>query len=200
MHRRFVKSLASVMGAAALVIAPVALLAPAAQADHTLEPDGVLPNESFFNNEDTWVDVLEEDGFVNVECVKIEGAELTDPYLIPELEDEDRFYVVAVVKGGSGDDANEVYEEPEAGHYLSHTDEANSHIILCTAEEEDDTSTPTPSKTTPGTTPTKTGPVVETDRVDETGSTSALGVIAGGALVAGAGALFLSRRRQGAHR
>ena len=196
MHRRFVKSLASVMGAAALVIAPAALLAPAAQANHVLTPDEVLENDPFYNNEDNWVGVLEEEGFVNVECEKIEGAALTDPFLIPELEDEDRFYVVAVVKGGSGDDANEVYNEPEAGHYLSHGSAGNSHIILCTAEEEDETSTPTPSKTTP----TKTGPVVETDRVADTGSTTALGVIAGGALIAGAGALFLSRRREGAHR
>ncbi len=199
MHRRFVKSLASVMGAAALVIAPVALLAPAAQAAHTLEPDDVLPNDPYFNNEDNWVIELEKDGFVNVECEKIEGAALTDPFLIPELADEDRFYVVAVVKGGSGDEANELYFEPEAGHYLSHGSAGNSHIILCTAEEEDETSTPTPSKSTPGT-PTKTGPVVETDRVSDTGSTTALGVIAGGALIAGAGALFLSRRREGAHR
>ena len=192
MHRRLVKSLATMMGAAALVVAPIALIAPAAQADHILTPDEVLENDPFYNDENNWVATLEEDGFVNVECIKYEGDDLTDPFVIPDLEDEDRFYVLAVVKGGSGEDANELYFEPEAGHILAHTDEANSHIILCSADVEEDTSTPTPSK--------PTGPVVETDRVADTGSTTALGVFAAGAMIAGAGALFLSRRRQGAHR
>src|SRR5918994_168691 len=142
MHRRLVKSLATMMGAAALVVAPIAFIAPAAQADHVLTPDSFLPGESQYNDEENWAAQLEEAGFVNVECIKVEGAELTDPYLIAELED--------------------------------------------------DTSTPTPSK--------PTGPVVETDRVADTGSTTALGVFAAGAMIAGAGALFLSRRRQGAHR
>ena len=194
MHRRLVKSLATMMGAAALVVAPIALIAPAAQADHVLTPDDVLENDPFYNDENNWVATLEDDGFVNVECIKVEGADLTDPYLIPELEDEDRAYVLAVVKAGNTDKANEIYEEPEAGHYLSHATSENSHIILCSAELEDDTSTPTPTPTKP------TGPVVETDRVADTGSTTTLGVLAAGAMIAGAGALFLSRRRQGAHR
>src|ERR687897_409694 len=178
MHRRLVKSLATMMGAAALVVAPIAFIAPAAQADHVLTPDSFLPGESQYNDEENWAAQLEEDGFVNVECIKV--------------EDEDRAYVLAVVKAGNTDKANEIYEEPEAGHYLSHATSENSHIILCSAELEDDTSTPTPSK--------PTGPVVETDRVADTGSTTALGVFAAGAMIAGAGALFLSRRRQGAHR
>ncbi|MDF3046845.1 MAG: hypothetical protein K0R30_3073 [Ornithinibacter sp.] len=192
MHRRLVRSVATMMGAAALVVAPIALLAPAAQADHVLTPDSFLPGEPEYNDEDNWAAQLEEDGFVNVVCIKVEGEELTDPYLIPELEDEDRAYVLAVVKAGNTAKANEIYEEPEAGHYLSHATSENSHIILCSAELEDDTSTPTPSK--------PTGPVVETDRVADTGSTTALGVFAAGAMIVGAGALFLSRRRQGAHR
>jgi LPXTG-motif cell wall-anchored protein len=194
MHRRLVRSLATMMGAAALVVAPIALIAPAAQADHVLTPDSFLPGEPEYNDEDNWAAQLEEDGFVNVVCIKVEGEELTDPYLIPELEDEDRAYVLAVVKAGNTAKANEIYEEPEAGHYLSHATSENSHIILCSAELEDDTSTPTPTPTKP------TGPVVETDRVADTGSTTALGVFAAGAMIVGAGALFLSRRRQGAHR
>lgn len=106
-------------------------------------------------------------------------------------------YVLAVLKGGAdqpGNDANELYWEPEAGDELSHATKGNSHVILCIAELEEESSTPTPSE------PTKTGPVVETDRVGGTGSSDAVGILAAGAVVAGAGALVLSRRRQGTRR
>lgn len=199
MHRRFTKSLATVMGAAALMVAPIALIAPAAQAEHVLTPDYTLENDDFYNNEDNWAEELAKDEeLVDVMCEKIEGAALTDPFLLPELA-PDRFYVLAVVKGGSGDDANEVYEEPEAGHYLSHATAGNSHIILCTA---DTIVVTTPPVTTPPTTkPPVTGPVVETDRVADTGSSANLGLAAAAiALIAGLGGIVVSRRRQGAHR
>jgi hypothetical protein len=79
----------------------------------------------------------------------------------------------------------------------------NLEVILCIAEYADEVS-PSPSPTVstkPSVKPTVTGPVVETDRVADSASVPGLGLAAAGtALVAGAGALVLSRRRQGSHR
>ncbi len=123
----------------------------------------------------------------------------------PETDIEDLAYVIAVVKAGSGEEASEVVWEPMAGDELSHSNEKeNSHIILCIAEVEDETTPPTstpPTTKPPVTKPPVTGPVVETDRVADTGSAAGLGLALGAtALVAGAGAMIVSRRRQGAHR
>ena len=195
MHRRLVKSLATMMGAAALLVAPIALVAPAANADHVLTPTEFTPQSPDDNKTATWVAFLEAKGYTDVECVKYpeeDGGQLDDPFEIPEPPAGTE-YVLAVVKGGAGEKANELYWNPGAGHLLSHATAGNSHIILCTGETPD-TKPPT---TEP---PTTKPPVVETDRVADTGSTTALGVFAAGAMIAGAGALFLSRRRQGAHR
>ena len=50
-----------------------------------------------------------------------EDQTLDDPFVIPEPE-AGTVYILAVVKGGSGENANELYWNPEAGHLLSHAD------------------------------------------------------------------------------
>ena len=70
------------------------------------------------------------------------------------------------------------------GSLIEH--EGLAHVFVCQPEQQPVfTSTP---------------PVVETDRVADTGGTNAALVLAAAAMTAGAGAFFLSRRRQGAHR
>ena len=63
MHRRLVKSLATMMGAAALLVAPIALIAPSAQAAHVLTPDEYAAGTPGNNNEATWEAFLEAEGF-----------------------------------------------------------------------------------------------------------------------------------------
>ena len=205
MHRRLVTSFASIMGAAALVATPLALVAPAAQAapvvSAVIPPDETWDFDEDYNHEEFWEQFLAEEEDIDALCVKEEPV--SDPYTIPEIselfdvpEDVEAAYVLAVVKGGADQDDNdaiELYWEPEAGDQLSHATKTNSFVILCIAELEDETSTPTPSKT-------PTGPVVETDGVAPAGSPNVLAPIAAGAILAGAGALLLGRHRQGTHR
>lgn len=215
MRRLNLKPLATVMGAAALMVAPVALAAPsfaAAIVAAPLVPDETMPHSPELNNPETWEQwLLDEEGIV-ASCTKEEPID--KPYTIPEIdelfevdEDDNVAYVLAVLKGGAnqeGNAANELYWEPEAGDELSHTTSGNSHVILCIAEYEDETTPPpstTPPVTTPPvTTPPVTGPVVETDRAADTGPAAGLGLAAvAAALVAGAGAMMFGRR-QGNHR
>jgi hypothetical protein len=219
MRHRIVTAVASVLGAAAVVAVPVALVAPAQGAPILAsqhEPT-TWPNTPEANNVGFWEDFLEDRGYENVVCVKdeITGNESDEAWTVPPLADEDRFYVLAVVKGGSGEEANRLYWRPVAGQVLTHPSAGISHVILCTAEEVETTTPPTtttttttkpptttttpPTTTTTTHTPPKTGPVVETDRPSDGGS--GLGTLAaGGALiVAGVGAALLARRRQGDH-
>lgn len=113
--------------------------------------------------------------------------------------------MLAVLKGGAnqqGNEANELYFFPYAGDQLSHATSGNSHVILCIAEIEEPTEPEEPEEETPTKPkPPVKGPVVETDRVADTGSAAGLGLAAAATvLVAGAGVLVVSRRRQGAHR
>ena len=206
MHRRLVKSLATMMGAAALVVAPIALLAPAANAEVLDTPDATVPFSAAANQPDFWEEWLEtERGITGATCfdepVSGNDAEFTLP-----APDPGTSYVLAVTKAGS--QVNWVFFDPKAGDVVTAVDEKDiSHLILCTVPTTTKPPTTEPPTTEPPTTeppttepPTTKPPVVETDRVADTGSTTALGVFAAGAMIAGAGALFLSRRRQGAHR
>jgi hypothetical protein len=199
MRRRLLKSVASVMGAAALVVAPMALLAPSAQADgHVLTPDdevahipGDAPEGT--NHVEFWVKYLDEErDIAGATCVKENGPNEAT-FEIPAAP-SGTMYVLAVTKAGAGDEANLVFFDPMAGDVVPGVDDKDiSHYILCTVPK---TTTPPPS-----TNPPVTGPPVETDRVADTGSAAGLGLALGAtALVAGAGAMIVSRRRQGAHR
>ena len=152
---RVATSLAGVMGAAALIAVPVSISAAAPTATFlvaaTPSPSGTVAGGSDTNKESYWVAYLEALGYENVVCTKDDDPD--DPYTVPEA-DEGRVYILAVVKGGSGDDANELYWNVEAGDVLNHATAGISHVILCTIEEE--TSTPTPSVTTTTPTPTVT--------------------------------------------
>ncbi len=65
MHRRLVKSLATMMGAAALLVAPIALIAPSAQAAHVLTPDDTFarPGPAATTTKRTGRTFLEAEGF-----------------------------------------------------------------------------------------------------------------------------------------
>ena len=229
MRHRIVTAVASVLGAAAVVAVPVALVAPAQGAPILAsqhEPT-TWPGTSEANQEEFWEDFLTDRGYEDVECVKYESPD--DPFVVPPLSDEDRVYVLAVVKAGSGAEANQLYWHPNAGDELTHSKEI-SHVILCTAEEEVVTTSPPvtttppttttppvtttppttttppvtttpPTTTTPPhtTTPPNTGPVVETDRPSDGGPGLGVLAAAGALLVAGMGAALLARRRQGDH-
>jgi hypothetical protein len=252
MSSRIAKSLVPLVGAAALVVAPVVLAAPA-----SADVDPAANKASF------WEDYLYEEEGMAALCTKVEPV--ATPYSVPDIEDlfdadsieesfpgvdaDDLEYILGVVKAGSGDDANELVWEPVAGDELAHSEHENLHLILCIARFAEEpspspsttssatpsatasatpTATPsatpsatlsatasaTPSATTttaapsvttststhPTTTKPATGPVIETDR---TASESAGGLglaAAAAALLAGAGAFLVGRRRQGSHR
>lgn len=211
MHRRVLKSLLPLVGAAALIAAPIALAAPASASSVTtavITPDETVPFDEDLNHPEYWEEYLAEVEDIDAWCVKDDTID--KPYTIPAIDDafelaagesaDDYAYVLAVLKGGADEFANELYWEPSAGDQLSHSNAGNSHVILCIAALE---AQPTPPATTkpPTTKPPVTGPVVETDRVADTGSAADLGLaLAAAALVAGAVAMTVSRRRQGAHR
>jgi hypothetical protein len=187
MNRRLVRSFATMMGASALLVAPIALAAPAhaavvAAEQEFLEPDDVVPFSMEANEEDFWERYLAGEGYALAMCTK-DDSPGDSPYEVPDLR-----LVLAVVLLNDGlelETANEVYMRPPAGGLIEH--EGLLHVMVCTPEQQ-------------GPLPTSPAPVVETDRVGDNGGTNAAVVLAAGAMTAGAGALFLSRRRQGAHR
>jgi hypothetical protein len=201
MRRRLLKPLATMMGAAALVVAPVALLAPSAQADgHVLTPDDEVEGTSAANNVEYWEDTYLPGltpPITNATCTKVPGTN-EETWTIPAAPAGTEF-VIVVTKAADenalpeGEKANWVFWFPEEGDVVpAVADKDISHVIWCTVPK---TTTP------PVTTPPVTGPPVETDRVADTGSAAGLGLALGAtALVAGAGAMVVSRRRQGAHR
>ena len=187
MHRRLVQSFATMLGTSAALMAPVALTAPASAAvvaaeQAFLEPDDVVPFSIEANEEDYWERYLSEMGYAFAMCTKDDNPG-DSPYEVPAVR-----IVLAVVILNDGlevETANEVYLRPPAGGLIEH--DGLLHAMVCTPEQQ-------------GPLPTSTAPVVETDRVGDTGGTSAaVVVVAAGALTAGAGALLLSRR-QGALR
>lgn len=208
MHRRVLKSLAPLVGAAALIAAPIAFAAPAAAA--VIEPDQIIPFERELLDPATWEDIFAEEDGVDTWCesfgdipTPVEIAEIDDAFELPgDADPADFGYYAAVLagfpeQGDKGEPDLELYVEPLPGDELEHAAGQNVEVILCIAEFEDEaTSSPSPSVK-----PTVTGPVVETDRVADTGPAAGLGMAtAATALIAGAGALFAGRRRQGSHR
>jgi hypothetical protein len=187
MHRRLVKSFAAMMWASALLVAPIVLAAPAhaavvAAEQVYLEPDDLVPFSIEANQEDFWERYLSDVGYAFAMCTKDDNPG-DSPYEVPDLR-----LVLAVVLLNDGlemDTANEVYLRPPTGGLIEH--EGLLHVMVCTPEQD-------------GPLPTSEPPVVETDRVGDAGGTNAALVLAAGAMTAGAGALFLDRRRQGALR
>ena len=194
MHRSLAKTLAALAGAAALIVAPLFVFLAPAQSQEI--PYGNEANVASF-----WVDWLEDQGYTNVQCTK-DDSPVADPYPVPD----DKDYLLIVIKGGSGPGSNELFWNPDADDELSHSSAGNSHVILCTGDKPStstSTTTSTSTKTTSTstkTTSTHTGPVVETDRPSDGGAANVALVAGVATVLAGAGALVLSRRRQGDHR
>lgn len=211
---RLLKPFVPLVGAAALIAAPVAFAAPAFAA--VIEPDDSIPFDPELLDPTVWEDILAEEEDVDAWCESF--GDIRTPLYIPDVidafqlpedaEPADFGYYLAVLAGfpeeGTEEDPDlELYWEPSVGDEIEHAAGQNLEVILCVAEYEDEVS-PSPSPTVstkPSVKPTVTGPVVETDRVGDSASVPGLGLAAAGtALVAGAGALVLSRRRQGSHR
>ena len=186
MHRRLVKSFATMMGASVLLVAPIALGAPALAAvvaaeQVFLEPDDVVPFSIEATDPDFWERYLADEGYADAVCSK-DDSPGDSPYEVPDLR-----IVLAVVILNDGmemDTANEVYLRPPTSGLIEH--DGLLHAIVCTPGQ-------------PGPLPTSTAPVVETDRVGDTGGIHVALVLAAGAIAAGAGALLLGRRRQRVH-
>ena len=201
MHRRLVKTLATLIGAAALVVAPIALLAPSASAEVLTTPDDRVEGTAEHNQADWWQNAYLpslKPPITGATCTKISPGGTT--YTLPALPAGTE-YAIVVTKAADenalppGEKANWVFWSPEAGDIVTAVQgKGISHVIVCTIKS----TSSTPS--TPGTPTKPTGPVVETDRVADTGSSTGLGLLAAGAVIAGVGAIVLSRRRQGAHR
>ena len=205
MHRRFLKSAATVLGAAALIVAPMALLAPSANAAAIeLNEDNADASVPFVkgppptgtNHVEYWVNFLAKEGVKDATCVKVDDVD-KETWTIPAPPKDTKF-VLVTSKAAS---ENALEEEQNAnlawwkdgkaaqGNIVTAVDGKDiSHVIWCTV----------PDKKTP---PPSTPPVVDTDRVETTGAGANLGLVgAASALLIGAGAIVLGRRRQGAHR
>ena len=195
------RSVAALAAGAALSLASAGV----AFADATPVPDDVIPHDNTHNQASFWEAYLLEEFGIEATCTKDDKP--GDPWIVPAAP-SGQAWVLAVVKGGAGDSANELYYEPEAGWALSHQSKGNSHVIICSAVPEEVPTTPPTTETTPPTTsttpvststPPATGPVIETDRPGGSGGAASLGLVAAaGVLAAAAGALVLNRRRQSA--
>ena len=66
---RLIKSLATVMGAAALIVAPMAIVAPSAHAETLTVPDRKVQGTPEANQPAFWVDYLEDErGITGATC------------------------------------------------------------------------------------------------------------------------------------
>ena len=81
MHRRFLKSLATMMGAATLIVAPMVLLAPSAHAavielneDNADDAVPTVQGPGGTNSVTYWVNYLADKGIEGATCVKEGGA------------------------------------------------------------------------------------------------------------------------------
>jgi hypothetical protein len=182
MHRRLVISFATIMGAFAFIAVSIAAAAAAHAAVVTaeqafLEPDDVVPMSIAAHQEEYWEQYLADEGYASARCTKYRSPG-DSPYEVPDL------HLLAVVIANDGldwENAYEVYLSPPAGSLIEH--EGLLHVFICQPEQG-------------GSLPSSTPPVVETDRVGDTGRTNVALAVAAGAMTAGAAALFLSRRRQ----
>lgn len=210
------------MGAAAIIMAPVALAAPASAAmilNEANADDAVAtvrgPNGT--NQESFWVGYLADKDIDGASCKKVTPTSEIKSWVIPAPATGTQYALVTSKAGNEnaleeGQYPNQVWWAPKAAQGNTVTAVAGkniSHVILCTVPKK--TTTPPPRTSPPVTKPpvtkppvTKppvTGPVVETDRVADTGSAAGLGMAAAATvLAAGLGAVAFSRRRQGNHR
>jgi len=143
------RSVAALAAGAALSLASAGV----AFADATPVPDDVIPHDNTHNQASFWEAYLLEEFGIEATCTKDDKP--GDPWIVPAAP-SGQAWVLAVVKGGAGDSANELYYEPEAGWALSHQSKGNSHVIICSAVPEEVPTTPPTTETTPPTTPPTT--------------------------------------------
>jgi hypothetical protein len=211
------------MGAAAIIMAPVALAAPASAAmilNEANADDAVAtvqgPNGT--NQESFWVGYLSDRDIDGASCKKVTPASEIKSWVIPAPATGTQYALVTSKAGNEnaleeGQYPNQVWWAPKAAQGNTVTAVAGkniSHVILCTVPKK--TTTPPPRTSPPVTKPpvtkppvTKppvTGPVVETDRVADTGSVPRAWVWQPPppSSPLELGALAFSRRRQGNHR
>lgn len=229
MHRRVLKSFAPLVGAAALIAAPIAFAAPASAA--VIAPDETIPFDPELLDPAAWEEILGEEEDIDAWCESF--GEIPTPVDIPEIEDlfelgsdedpADFGYVLAVLTGTSiwqGEETEPTEEESTqesapteedvrlapSGHELYWEPSVGDELVHA---DEDNAELilciaefeEETTPTPPVSKPPVTGPVVETDRVADTAPAAGLGLAAAATgLVAGAGALLVGRRRQGSHR
>lgn len=211
MHPRLLKFAGGLLGAAAIVAVPVALALPAHAAIILTEANkddavATVQGPNGTNQESYWVAYLAGKNIPNATCVKATPPEGTKTWVIP-APPAGRDYALVTSKAANenalepGQYPNLVWWAPKAAQGNTVTAVAGkdiSHVIWCTIPKK---TTPPVTTKPPTTKPPVTGPPVETDRVADNGSAAGLGLALGAtALVAGAGAVVVSRRRQGAHR
>lgn len=146
------------------------------------------PTGNEANQPENWVPYVEAEGYTGVECAKLstgfDGVSWTT----------DKDYVLVVLKNATHNDefwevpADETIETDVHGEEPQHD---ISHIIVCTADMEEEPTTPT-KPTEP------TGPVVETDIVKSNNSTTPA-ILGGAAALAGLGLAGAVMRRKGQH-
>jgi hypothetical protein len=158
--------------AAVLVMSMVVLFANPAEADHDPHDDTVANNgPAGTNDAPYWVNYLETvRGISGASCAKINQSSGSAFVMPSEPDGED--WVLLVVKQET---TNYVFYDPIAGHsYPSGGPNAPgySHVIVCSVEEPEETTTTTaPTTTTTAPTTTTTAPTTTTTVPEETTTT-----------------------------
>jgi hypothetical protein len=151
------RTILAALTAAVLVMSMVFLLANPAEANHQ-PPDDIVAHVSGSNGTNSpgyWVDYLaNERGITDAACAKLDVAD--DEAFVMPSEPDGRDWVLLVVKQAND---NYVYYDPVAGHsYPSTGDQAPgySHIMVCSVEEPEPTTTTTEPEETTTTVPEET--------------------------------------------
>jgi len=172
---RYGRTILAAFSAALMVLSMMFVLAAPADADHDPHEDTVANDGPAGTNEAPfWVTYLQtERGITGATCEKI-SQNGSDAWIMPaEPDGED--WVLLVVKQG---ETNFVFYDPIAGHAYPSAGENSpgfSHIIVCSVEEPEDTTTTTVEDTTTTTVEDTTTTTVEdttTTTVEDTTTTA----------------------------
>ncbi|KGN41910.1 hypothetical protein [Knoellia aerolata] len=121
------------------------------------------PTGSDANQAENWEPYLVEEGYVNPECSKLTDGFEGDTWI------SDGDYALVVLKYATENE--EFWEVMEGDELMTATEQGISHIIVCTADMEEETPTPTPTST-PTTTPTSTPTTTPTSTPTSTPTTT----------------------------
>jgi len=164
---RYGRTILAALSAALMVLSMMFVLAAPADAEHDPHEDTVANDGPAGTNEGPyWVNYLQtERGITGATCEKI-SQDGSDAWIMPaEPDGED--WVLLVVKQG---ETNFVFYDPIAGHAYPSAGENSpgfSHIIVCSVEEPEETTTTTVEDTT-----TTTVDDTTTTTVDDTTTTT----------------------------